>query len=82
MILWTFLLSKLLTGNERKQICKTFISWKEGLPKFWFTHKESGKFTEVFKYAITSVTLAVAVLNPTLCKPEKASLRNYIINLS
>ena len=55
---------------------------KKVYQNFGLLIKKVVKFTEVFKYAITSVTLAAAVLNPTLCKPEKASLRNYIINLS
>ena len=55
---------------------------KKVYQNFGLLIKKVVKFTEVFKYAITSVTLAVTVLNPTLCKPEKASLRNYIINLS
>ena len=55
---------------------------KKVYQNFGLLIKKVVKFTEVFKYAITSVTLAVAVLNPTLCKPEKASLRNYIINVS
>ena len=55
---------------------------KKVYQNFGLLIKKVVKFTEVFKYAITSVILAVAVLNPTLCKPEKASLRNYIINLS
>ena len=58
------------------------LSVEKVYQNFGLLIKKVVKFTEVFKYAITSVTLAVAVLNPTLCKPEKASLRNYIINLS
>ena len=40
------------------------------------------KFTEAFSYAIMSVSAAVATPKSTLYQPNKASLRNYIINLS
>ena len=40
------------------------------------------KFTEAFKYAIILVRLAVATPNSTLYQPDKAGLRNYVINLS
>ena len=39
------------------------------------------KLTEAFKYAITSVPLAVEILNPILHPPDRAGLRKYIINL-
>ena len=39
------------------------------------------KFTEAFKYAFTSIPLVIVTPKPTLYQPDKAGLRNYIINL-
>ena len=40
------------------------------------------KFTEALKYAIISIPLAVSTPKSALYQPEKAELRNNIINLS
>ena len=58
--------------REGKKVFKRFISRKGVLPSFGLL------VYKVFKYAITSVPLAVAILNPTLYQPDKAGLRNYI----
>ena len=65
----------------RRKVFKTFISRTGGLSNFWFTVDKVVKFTEAFKLTIISVPLAAAILNSTLYQPDKAGLRDYIINL-
>ena len=50
--------------REGKKVFKSFISRKGVLPSFCFTG-----------LPITSVPLAVAILNPTLYQPDKAGFR-------
>ena len=74
--------ASLLTGNaKKKKFLKTLSVVKEVCQAFVLLVNKVVKPTEAFKYAITSVPLAVATLNPALYQPDKAGLRNYIINL-
>ena len=68
--------------TRRKKVLKVFISRKRVSQDFGLLVNKAVKLTEAFKYIITSVPLAVAVLNPTLYQSDKAGWRNYIINLT
>lgn len=65
----------------RKNFLKPLSVEKEVCQAFDLLVNKVVKLTEVSKYAITLVFLAVAFLNPTLYKPDKPGLRNYITNL-
>ena len=58
--------------TRRKKVLKVFISRKRVSQDFGLLVNKAVKLTEAFKYIITSVPLAVAVLNPTLYQPDKA----------
>ena len=70
----------LKAGNE-KTFLKPLLVVKEICKAFGLLVNKVVKFTEAFNYAITSVPLAVVVLNPTLYRPDRSILRNYIVSL-
>ena len=69
-----FCKARLITGNEiKKKVFETFMVVKEVCQAFGLL---------VNKAVNLSVRLAVATRKSTLSQPDKAGLRNYIINLS
>ena len=57
----------LITGNEREKKClKPLSVVKEVCQAFCLFVNKVVKFTEAFKYAVTSVSLVVAIINATL----------------
>ena len=72
-------------AEQQRRVEKKFLKplsiVKKVCQAFGLLVNKVSKFTEAFKYAITSVPLAVAILNPTLYQPDKGGLINYIINL-
>ena len=66
--------------TRRKKVFKPLSVVKEFFQAFDLLVHKVVKFTEAFKYAITSLPLAVAILNSTLYQPGIGRLRN--INLS
>ena len=73
-----FCKASLITGNEKKKKkLKPLSVIKEVCQAFHLLANKVVKFTEAFKYAIKSVSLPVAILNPTLYQPEIAGLIDY-----
>lgn len=67
--------------TKRKKILKPLLAIKEVYQAVGFLVNKVANFTEAFKYAIASVPLAVAILNPILYQLNKAGLTNYVINV-
>ena len=67
--------------REEKKFLKPLSDVKEVSQDFGLLVNTVAKFTKSFKYVISSVPIAVAILNPTLHQSDKTGLRNYIINL-
>ena len=81
-LLEPFYNANLITRNKKKKKFLKPLSIVEKIcHAFDLLINKVVKFTETLTYAITSVPLAVAILNRTLYQLDKAGLRSYIINL-
>ena len=70
-----------MEARKKKKFLKPYSVLKYVCQAFGLLVDKRVKFTEAFKYEITSVLLTVATSKHTLYQPDKAGLRNYIINL-
>ena len=78
-----FCKARLITrSKKKKKFLKPLSSIKKVSQALGLLVNKAVTFTEAFKFTITLVPLAVATSACTVYKPEKAGLRNYIINLS
>ena len=78
-----FCKARLVTENEKKKkFLKPLSVVKEVCEAFALLFNKTVKFTEAFKYVITSRGLAVTTPESTVYQPDKAGLINYCISLS